>query len=290
MKNGLKIIDMRCRPPYKSFLNEGYPFTLFEKRNLINFQKMCGSPSITKVADTHSMADFIEEMDKAGIDLAVAPYRAAWSDPINQRAPLDNGELVALMTEYPHRFIGVAGISPVYDTYARAKQIIQDFCFDGPLRGIAIEPIIDQPNWLLNDERALAIYDLLRGKNIPVLITFSSMPLEQVQPLGDILRLFPDVNFVICHGGTPRNIELIDLAFTVNNLYLSPDGNMINTHTSRLFIDAGNYMLRDRLLFGSAYPGTVMDFAIEYYMRCGFREEVLPGILYDNAARLFGLE
>lgn len=40
MKNGIKIIDMRCRPPYRGFLNEGYPFGLYDVAFAGLFRKM----------------------------------------------------------------------------------------------------------------------------------------------------------------------------------------------------------------------------------------------------------
>ena len=94
----------------------------------------------------------------------------------------------------------------------------------------------------------------------------------------------------MCHGGGPKTLEVIDLAFWNGNIYISPDGTMPNSPAGMLLARAANYMLRDRILFGSAFPRCTLQFAVDYWMRCGIREEVLPDILYGNAARLFGLE
>ncbi|HJD96599.1 amidohydrolase family protein [Mailhella massiliensis] len=292
MRAGLKIIDMRCRPPFKAFLNEGYPFGLFDKRAVHKMgYQLSGCPEYSKTLDTHSMEDFFREMDNSGVDIAVAPYRSAWGDrEVNHRDPIDNGELVEMVGKYPGKFIAVPGFSPVYHEFSDFKQQVDEYIVNGPLRGMAMEPIIDRPAWLLSDDRAMAMFEVAQNHNIPVLLTYSSMSIPQFESLRVAATTFPKLNFVLCHGGTPRVFEVIDLAFGLGNIYLSPDGNIVNTPWSQMYVDAGNYMLRDRVLFGSAFPFNTMEHAVDYYLHCGFREEILPDILYNNAARLFGLE
>ena len=292
MKSGMKIMDMRCRPPFRSFLNEGYPFGLYDKTAVRKMgQKLSGCPDFSRTLDSHDMSDFLSEMDAAGVDVAVAPYRSAWGDrEMNDRGPVDNGELVELVRKYPGKFIGVPGFSPVYQEFSDFRRQVETYIVHGPLRGMALEPIIDRPAWLISDDRAMAMYEVAQQYGIPVLLTFSSMSVEQFEGLKVAASTFPKVNFVLCHGGTPRVFDVIDLAFGLGNIYLSPAGNMINTPWSRAYIDAGNYMLRDRLLFGSAFPVDTLSHAVEFYLHCGFRESVLPDILYNNAAALFGLD
>lgn len=289
MKDGYKIIDMRCRPPYRGFLNEGYPFALFNKDVALSFCKMNDSDHVSKVLDTLNMDDFIAEMDEAGVDLAVAPYRAAWGDPVNNRPPINNDDLLDLIEEYPDRFIGVAGVSPIYDSFEGIKAQIEKYCVSGKLKGIALEPIIDRPNWMIDDERAFAIYELAEQKNVPILFTMGTLSAQQLDALAHAAKTFPDVKFTLCHGGTPRIIEVADLAYGLGNIYVSPDSIMIHGPATPIYIEAANYALRDRICFGSNFPGVAMDHAVNYYLHCGLREEVLPDIMYNNAARLFGL-
>lgn len=289
MKDGYKIIDMRCRPPYKGFLNEGYPFALFNKNVALSFCKMSGCDHVSKTLDTLSMDDFIAEMDEAGVDLAVAPYRAAWGDPVNNRPKTNNDDLLDLLKEYPNRFIGVAGMSPVYDTIDEIKAQMDKYCVNGPLKGIALEPLIDRPGWMIDDERAFAIYELAEQKNIPILLTLGGFPLKQVEALEHAAQTFPNVKFCLCHGGSPRIIEIADLAYGLGNIYISPDAIMVHGPACSIYIEAANYSLRDRICFGSNMPGNAMDYAVDYYLHCGLREEVIADVMYNNAARLFGM-
>lgn len=65
------IIDMRCRPPFGSFLDDGVMFD----PDVLN---ICGETYDTyapQAALNRSIEQFIQEMDQAGVDKAVAPVR-----------------------------------------------------------------------------------------------------------------------------------------------------------------------------------------------------------------------
>ena len=305
MKNGLKIIDMRCRPPFRGFLNQGFPFGLYDVAFGELFRKMTGTmatPTLIlgekatpgSAEEKRAMALFVKEMDQAGIDYAVAPYRAAWGDAVNNRPKTNNQDLVDLMADYPNRFIGVAGISPHYSTTQECVEEIEKFCVQGPLKGIIMEPYIDRPNYFMNDEENVyPILEKCQEAHLPVLLTFGSLPgfpEEQIPALQQAAAAFPEVNFVCCHGGYPHLEKMAHLAFIMPNIYLSPDMYFINTHVRQIYLDAANYTLRDKLLFGSAYPGVPLEFCVNYYLNSGLREDVLPDVLYRTAAKLFGMD
>ena len=60
------------------------------------------------------------------------------------------------------------------------------------------------------------------------------------------------------------------------NVWLSPDGFMIDHPGSQDYVTAANYRLQDKILFGSLYPGVPLGYAVEKY-RSLLREEVLLG-------------
>jgi predicted TIM-barrel fold metal-dependent hydrolase len=51
-----------------------------------------------------------------------------------------------------------------------------------------------------------------------------------------------------------------------------------------------NTMLKHKMLFGSDFPLITPDRWIEDFEEAGFRDEVRPLILRENAIRLFGLD
>ena len=54
-------------------------------------------------------------------------------------------------------------------------------------------------------------------------------------------------------------------------------------------IQYANTQLRKKMLFGSDFPLIHPQKWIDAALQVGFKEEVLPGIMKDNAARLLGL-
>ena len=296
MKESYSIIDMRCRPPYRGFLYNGYPFGLYDNSpaSLASKFALRTDGRYPLYFNNPRMDLFFRDMDEAGVDYGVAPYRAAWGDPENNRGLVNNQDVVDLLEEYPERFIGVAGISPIYGGVDHAIEEIQKYCVLGPLKGILLEPYFDRPAWFLNDPKlSYPILEVCRDNEIPVLLTFGALfgfPPNQLPPLIEALKAFPTVNFALCHGGFPEANTVCNLAFQFNNLYISPDMYVVNTPASRVYIDAANHTLRNRLCFGSACPGISMQTAVDHYMHCGIRSEVLGNILSGNAARFFKME
>ena len=54
-------------------------------------------------------------------------------------------------------------------------------------------------------------------------------------------------------------------------------------------IQYANTQLRKKMLFGSDFPLIHPQKWIEAALQVGFKEDVLPGIMKDNAARVLGL-
>lgn len=55
-------------------------------------------------------------------------------------------------------------------------------------------------------------------------------------------------------------------------------------------VQYANTLLKDRVLFGSDYPLITPERWMKDFEVAGFKPEVMPGILKDNAVRLLGLD
>ncbi len=64
---------------------------------------------------------------------------------------------------------------------------------------------------------------------------------------------------------------------------------MVNFPGCRDYVTAANYMLRDRFLFGTSYPFIPFKDGVSYFRNCGVKEELLPDLMYNNAAKLLGI-
>jgi uncharacterized protein len=59
---------------------------------------------------------------------------------------------------------------------------------------------------------------------------------------------------------------------------------------SEAYVQAGNTMISDKILFASAHPFVDFRQALETYQKLDFNPEVRQKIMHDNAARLLGLQ
>jgi predicted TIM-barrel fold metal-dependent hydrolase len=55
-------------------------------------------------------------------------------------------------------------------------------------------------------------------------------------------------------------------------------------------VQYANTLLKDRVLFGSDYPLITPERWMKDFEVAGFKPEVMPSILKDNAVRLLGLD
>ena len=105
-----------------------------------------------------------------------------------------------------------------------------------------------------------------------------------------MLGAFPKLKIGLAHGGWPYVTEICQMAVNRGNLYLAPDFYMIESPGQADYIMAANCLLKDRLMFASAYPLMPLKESSEYYMNSGIKEEILPKVMYQNAAEFLNLK
>lgn len=281
MSEKLRAIDLRLRPPYKSF---GY--TAFYDGAIEGAKKgRRTSPAVLE----RSMEKLIQEMDENNVEIGVAVARESdWGG----RAK--NSDLPGLLEEYPGRFIGVPHIQ--YDPEINAIDIIREYVTEGPCTAVYMEPGFRFEKYLLHadDERLFPIYEYLEEHGIPLLLQYgggvNSVEYYTPSDIYHIAERFPELKIAITHGGWPQVMAFIQQAYAHKNVYLAPDFYFSGFPGSQDYITAANTILSDKIMFGSAYPIIPLDECREKYDNVGVRKDVLPKILYDNAAGFFGLQ
>lgn len=86
------------------------------------------------------------------------------------------------------------------------------------------------------------------------------------------------------------NKALVDLLLKYPRRFLglSPDIYALHTAGAQGYIEAANYMLLDKFLYGSAYPCVDLESSVTQYL-AKLRSEVVENIIWKNAARFLGL-
>lgn len=277
----MKIIDFRVRPPYGKYLESGF-FADIPFRETVADGKynMTLPPSVYE----HSMELLLEEMDALGIVKSVVPARKAFG--------MSNDDLVQLLANYPGRFIGFAGIDGHDGDDAVAE--IEKYVTKGPLTGVVVEPGFGDDPMAVDDDRMEPIYAYCDDHDIPMVVGFGGMlhpSLDLMDPKGvDRIALrHPNLRMLLSHGGWPFVQEVVWIALMRKNVYLMPDLYMYQTPFTADYAAAVNTVIKDKIIYGSAYPIVSQKESVNNYLNCGVRGEFLENMMYNNALQFLGV-
>ena len=279
----MKIIDVRMRPPFLPYLDKN---VMFDTRAdnpfaVSRFYRNFGM-NMSESMKTASMEQLFAEMDRAGEITGVVSIRR------NSRG-YENDALVDLLKKYPERFLGACGIAP--DSSPETMNTLQHYVLDGPCVSAFMEPGFH--NIMIDDENIFPTYEFCERNHIPLLISFGGfhgptddfcLPIHAEH----VATAFPNLKIALCHGGWPWVEAAVRLAFKAPNVYLSPDIYALHAAGAQSYIEAANYMLRDKMLYGSAYPCVDVESSVALYLQ-KLRPEVVEDVMYNNAARFFGI-
>jgi predicted TIM-barrel fold metal-dependent hydrolase len=114
--------------------------------------------------------------------------------------------------------------------------------------------------------------------------------LKYGQPIlvDDVAVDFPDIKIILAHPSWPWTDESLSMALHKENVFIDLSGWSPKYFPPQV-ITYANGQLRKKMLFGSDFPLIKPDKWMAAAAQAGFREEVMPGILKDNAARVLGL-
>ncbi len=273
----MKVIDCRLRPPIGAYADDFlFKATASGMMQNCTRQHNCTTPNSAK---ERSMELLLAEMDASHVECG---YFA-----IRNTEQCGNDVLFELHQKYPGRFQTFAGLKP-HDGAEYCLAQIEKYVLNGPAAGVAMEPAIYGTPWYVDDEIAYPIYEFCQAKQIPIMMTYGGRnPVDATYylpaPMEHVAQTFPNLRLLLLHGGWPWVVPNCSLALNYKNIYLCADMYMINAPGQRDYVDAANYFLSEKLMFGSAYPILSIADAVQHYLHCGVREDVLPNIMYNNA-------
>lgn len=279
----MKIIDIRVRPPYKTYQNF---VNSIDEKSINTFHSF----EYTGSLKTKSFDDFIKELDNAGIEKAVIQGRHGMG------LPVDNEEIFELVDKYPDRFIAFPYFDPLDGQ--KALDEIDTLILNGKGKGAALEPGFPgegKQAYKFDDARVYPFYKKLEDNDIPILLTYSLHALQEFdsdtpRQLDKVARDFPNLKIIVAHAGWPWVLDNIAIAFRHPNIYLSPDVYGINGPGAELYISAAKTLLKDKIIFGSSYPVTPIEQIVDFIKNeWGLDEETLEKVFYKNAAKVLKL-
>jgi len=106
--------------------------------------------------------------------------------------------------------------------------------------------------------------------------------------IDDVAVDFPDMKIILAHPSWPWVDESLSMALHKDNVFIDLSG-WSPKYFAPQIVQYANTQLRHKMLFGSDFPLIHPEKWIAAAHGVGFKPEVMPGIMKDNAARLLGL-
>jgi predicted TIM-barrel fold metal-dependent hydrolase len=285
------IIDMRLRPPIPAW-TKGSVFrtAMHYPRHLVSFKG-------PRSAWLESLDMLFEEMDSACIKYGVLMGRAA--SGAGTLGGVANRDIVEAVAKWPDRFLGFLGID--LEAIPQGLAEVREFARATNIKGISIEPGSGiRPRWS-DDESLNPIYEIAEEFDLPVSISLSGLlsalgghDINWSRPVSiqRAAQKYPKVKFIVSHAAWPYAEEMVVVALACPNIYMSPDlyGATVGMIGADTYVKGANMFLEDRTLFGSAYPTKDLQEAVRDLLALGYRQDIIPKILWHNAAKLLKIE
>lgn len=278
-----RVIDMRVRPPAAGFETLAL---YWDKPRIARMTQDLGFAAPPSYLHD-SLPECLAEMDAAGVEIGVITGRLSGK----RMGRVDNATIARIVAEHPKRFIGYGGvdISDVAQARAEVRRIVESPHF----KGAVIESgCADEPKYA-EDPSLSPVFGDCEDAGLPVLLMAGGnagpdLTYSHPVQIDRLAARHPNLQIISAHGSWPWVNEVLGVAYRRTNVWVSPDMYMFLPGW-QMYVEAANGYLRDRFLFGTAYPAMPFGETVERFLKLPFSEAVIERVLYGNAARLLGL-
>jgi predicted TIM-barrel fold metal-dependent hydrolase len=211
---------------------------------------------------------------------------------------LSNDAVLQFAADNPDIAIPFASINPSRGAVAisEARRLIK-----AGARGLKLHPPLME--FFPNDRLAYPLYEVFAEARLPVVFHTGHsgigtgmrggagirLKYGQPMPIDDVAVDFPDMPIVMAHPSFPWQDEAISICLHKPQVYIDLSG-WSPKYFSPTLVQYANSLLKTKVLFGSDYPMLTPDRWLADFDKVGFKDEVRPLILKENAVRLLGLQ
>jgi uncharacterized protein len=204
---------------------------------------------------------------------------------------IPNQEVIDAARENSDMMVAFASIDPHKGKMGvrEARRLIEE----GGIRGFKFHPTCQ--GYFPNDRFAYKLYEVIAEPKLPAIFHSGHSGIGTGMPGGGGLKLkfsnpmhvddvaadFPDMTVIIAHPSWPWQDEALSVCLHKPNVYTK--------YFSPELIRYANTQLKHKMLFGSDFPLITPDRWMKDFAEAGFKPEVQPLILKENAIRALKL-
>lgn len=219
--------------------------------------------------------DLLALMDACKIDKSV--LFAVDEENYQPTYQVQNDKIIAAMSKYPDRIIAFTRIVP-----SAGRTAVNEFkrCCEQGVKGLKLKtPDGFEP------ADAKCLFDLIENRtDFPVLIHTAHDEHSQPRIWKPVLAKYPNINFILAHGGKDHYRKCTEMAITMPNVYIDTSTLSYN-RTRFIYENAGP----EKLLFASDYPYSHPALELKKKELVITNKEDLELVFHKNAARLMGM-
>jgi predicted TIM-barrel fold metal-dependent hydrolase len=287
MPSGLGIVDLMLGIP-RPAAKPGYGFLrpLLRDRESLERFAFPVEYAFKDVPQTGPLDDpvkyTVEQMDRFGIERALIGVDA--EDEPGRRA----------LREHPDRFIGSCAVDP--NQGMGALRHVERMHGELGIKAVTAFPAGCFPQVPINDKRFYPVYAKCVELDLPICVCVGvpgpriPMLCQHVELVDEVCWFFPELKFVMRHGGEPWTELAVKLMLKWPNLYYSTSA-FAPKHYPKAIVDYANTRGADKVMYAGYFP---MGLSLERIFRdmphVPFRDAVWPQFLRENALRVFRLE
>ena len=284
----IPIVDLMMGIPVSETNQEWYESflpLLKDKESIEQFkmpaQYMFRDVPVLEKTDDY-VAFLVKQMDTYGIDIALVGYLEGAAAAQSAKA------------NHPRRFAFDFPVDPNHgmDVVRAIRRVHAEF----GIHSVSVFPCGCNPQVPIDDRRMWLIYGVCCDLDLPILVNVGvpgprlPMAPQRVELVDEVCYHFPELKFVMRHGGEPWQQLAIKLMLKWPNLYYSTSA-FAPKYYPESIVHYANTRGADRILYAGYYPqGLSLERIFRELPEVPFRDEaVWRKFLSDNARRVFKL-
>jgi len=205
----------------------------------------------------------------------------------------DRATGIRALTEHPDRFFGSYEVNP--NLGMDGVRDLQRAHEELGIRAASAFPAGLSPQVPINDKKFFPLYAKCVELGLPIQVTTGvpgprvPMACQKTELIDEVCWFFPELTFVMRHGAEPWDDLAVKLMLKWPNLYYSTSAFAPRYYPPSI-IDYANTRGADKVMYAGYFPmGLSLERIFAELPNVGFKDDVWPKFLRENAIRVFGL-